>query len=176
MYCGFQILLNPFGDQILHHAIVSQKLQNTHTFVAKITIWISAHPNFVHFLGLLYISEKICTFHFLSQTGIGPLHCQSYARRSNMGKCHKLVLGLKFWSVYIFKSPLAATALSLFRTSGKGTDNITKFHMCSHWVWQPCEVMPFCKHIDDTRKSDSFNQVNELKSFGKCKWLPGMCP
>ena len=103
MYCGFQILLNPFGDQILHHAIVSQKLQNTHTFVAKITIWISAHPNFVQFLGLLYISEKICTFHFLSQTGIGPLHCQSYARRSNMGKCHKLVLGLKFWSVYIFK-------------------------------------------------------------------------
>ena len=117
MYCGFQILLNPFGDQILHHAIVSQKLQNTHTFVAKITIWISAHPNFVHFLGLLYISEKICTFHFLSQTGIGPLHCQSYARRSNMGKCHKLVLGLKFWSVYIFKSPLAATALSPFSIS-----------------------------------------------------------
>ena len=31
-------------------AIVSQKLQNTDTFVAKITI--SAHPNFVHFLGL----------------------------------------------------------------------------------------------------------------------------
>ena len=117
MYCGFQILLNPFGDQILHHAIVSQKLQNTHTFVAKITIWISAHPNFVHFLGLLYISEKICTFHFLSQTGIGPLHCQSYARRSNMGKCHKLVLGLKFWSVHIFKSPLAATALSPFSIS-----------------------------------------------------------
>ena len=115
MYCGFQILLNPFGDQILHHAIVSQKLQNTHTFVAKITI--SAHPNFVHFLGLLYISEKICTFHFLSQTGIGPLHCQSYARRSNMGKCHKSVLGLKFWSVYIFKSPLAATALSPFSIS-----------------------------------------------------------
>ena len=55
----------------------------------------------------------------------------------------------------------------LFRTSGKGTDNVTKFHMCSHWVWQPCEVMPFCKHIDDTRKSDSFNQVNELKSFGR---------
>ena len=93
-------------------AIVSQKMQNTHTFVAKITK--STHPNFVHFWGLLYISEKICTFHFLSQTGIGPLHCQSYARRSNMGKCHKLVLGLKFWSVYIFKSPLAATALSPF--------------------------------------------------------------
>jgi len=62
----------------------------------------------------------------------------------------------------------------LFRTSGKGTDNITKFHMCSHWVWQPCEVMPFCKHIDDTRKSDSFNQVNELKSFGrKFQWNQG---
>ena len=72
------------------------------------------NPNFVHFLCLLYISEKICTFHFLSQTGIGPLHCQSYARQSNMGKCHKLVLGLKFWSVYIFKCPLAATALSPF--------------------------------------------------------------
>ena len=72
---------------------------------------------FCTFLGLLYISEKICTFHFLSQTGIGPLHCQSYARQSNMGKCHKLVLGLKFWSVYIFKSPLAATALSPFSIS-----------------------------------------------------------
>ena len=36
--------------------------------------------------------------------------------------------------------------------------------------------MTFCKYPDDTRKSDSFNQVNEVKSFGKCKWLPGMCP
>ena len=45
---------------------------------------------------------------------------------------------------------------------------------CSHW--QPCEVVTFCNYLDDTRKSDSFNQVNEVKSFGKCKWLPGMCP
>ena len=111
----------PTGDLFLYvgppFCPRSPFLQNTHTFVAKITISISAHPNFVHFLDLLYISEKICTFHFLSQTGIGPLHCQSYARRSNMGKCHKLVLGLKFWSVYIFKSPLAATALSPFSIS-----------------------------------------------------------
>ena len=67
MYCEFQILLNhlvikfSIMDPVILYfqisiknrnicAIVSQKLQNTDTFVAKITI--SAHPNFVHFLGL----------------------------------------------------------------------------------------------------------------------------
>ena len=42
------------------------------------------------------------------------------------------------------------------------------------WVWQICEVITFCKYLDDTRKSDSFNQVNELKSFGrKFQWNQG---
>ena len=52
-------------------AIVSQKLQNKRTLVAKITIY--AHPNFVHYWGFLYIIEKICTLHYLAQTGIGTL-------------------------------------------------------------------------------------------------------
>ena len=67
MYCEFQILLNhlvikfSIMDPVILYfqisikncnicAIVPQKLQNTDTFVAKITI--SAHPNFLHFLGL----------------------------------------------------------------------------------------------------------------------------
>ena len=65
----------------------------------------------------------------------------------------------------------------LFCTSGKGTDKITSFtcaliglHHC--WVWQPCEVMTFCKHLDDTRKSDSFNQVDELKKFWQVQMTP----
>ena len=65
----------------------------------------------------------------------------------------------------------------LFHTSGKGTDRIAKLHhIALIGNLEPCEVMTFCKYLDDTRKSDSFNQVNEVKSFGKCKWLPGMCP
>ena len=59
--------------------------------VAKITI--SAHPNFVHFLGLLYISEKICTFHFLPQTGIGPLQ--------ETNGCH-----LTIWKIQLPDLPL----------------------------------------------------------------------
>ena len=66
MYRGFQILLNhlvikfSIMDPVIlsdfnkknHNicAIVSQKLQNMHTFVAESTI--SAYPNFVQFLGL----------------------------------------------------------------------------------------------------------------------------
>ena len=59
--------------------------------VAKITI--SAHPNFVHFLGLLYISEKNCTFHFLPQTGIGPLQ--------ETNGCH-----LTIWKIQLPDLPL----------------------------------------------------------------------
>ena len=62
-------------------------------------------------------------------------NCHIYARRSNMERCHRSVLGLKFWSVYSLKVrwqwPLSVPFL--FRTSGKGTDKITKLHMCSHW-------------------------------------------
>ena len=140
-----------------------------HTFVAKITI--SAHPNFVHFLGLLYISEKICTFHFLSRNRNRSPALSILCTAIQHGKMPQVGIGTKIleclYSLKVrWQRPLSVPFL--FCTSGKGTDKITSFtcaliglHHC--WVWQPCEVMTFCKHLDDTRKSDSFNQVNELK-------------
>ena len=80
-----------------------------------------------------------------------------------------------------FKSPLAATALSpalfYFVPQEKGLIKSQSF-TCAliglhhGWVWQPCEVMTFCKYLDDTRKSDSFTQVNELKKFWQVQMTP----
>ena len=121
--------------------------------------------------------EKICSFHFLSRNRNRSPALSILCTAIQHGKMPQVGIGTKIleclYSLKVrWQRPLSVPFL--FCTSGKGTDNITKFHMCSHWVWQPCEVMPFCKHIDDTRKSDSFNQVNELKSFGrKFQWNQG---
>ena len=81
----------------------------------------------------------------------------------------------------IFKSPLAATTLSPFSISylsqEKGLIKSQSF-TCAliglhhSWVWQPCEVITFCKYLDDTWKSDSFNQFNELKKFWQVQMTP----
>ena len=97
-----------------------------------------------------------------------------------MKKCHRSVLGLKFWSVCILlKSAGSNRSQSLFYfvPQEKGLIKSQSF-TCAliglhhSWVWQICEVITFCKYLNDIQKSDSFNQVNELKK----NWQVQMSP